>query len=388
MRQSDRSAGAVLLVSPWFRESVGGVAVVAERLLRLLTEAGIDTVIMVTDGTAASDHLERDPILPKIWYQEIPPFPFHSLRSIASALIRGSVVFWKIARTIKARQVQTILVLFPTECSWLFRILRFLKGTRLIVSCQGNDITKFHALPLHGRWAVRGVLKSADAIIVCADHLKEKVQKLVPAQRRPIVLIPNCIDVNYFTMPPLGFERLKSEQTIVHVSNFAPKKRTPDIIEAFAMADVPKNTRLVMVGAGHDLEVAMERAQSLRLGRRVEFVGTQRDVRPFLWQANLFVLASDDEGAPLVLLEAMACGLPWVSTAWGVAATLPNGECGLVVPPRSPGKLATAMAELINDPQRCKKMGLQARRRAETDFTVPIYLNAHLDLIQQMEYCN
>jgi len=388
MRPSDRSIGAVLLVSPWFRESVGGVAVIAERLLGLLTEAGVDTTIMVTDGTAASDDLECDSMFSNVWYQSIPPFSLHSLRSVASALIRGSMVFWKIARTIKARQVQTILLLFPTECSWLFRVLRFLRGTRLIVSCQGNDITKFNALPPNGRWAVRGVLKSADAIIVCADHLNEKVQKLVPAQRRPIVLIPNCVDVNYFTMPPPVFETLKSERTIVHVSNFAPKKRTPDIIEAFAIADVPEDTRLVMVGAGHDLEVARERARSLRLGRRVEFVGTQRDVRPFLWRADLFVLASDDEGAPLVLLEAMACGLPWVSTAWGVAATIPDGECGLVVPPRSPGKLATAMAELINDPQRCKKMGLQGRRRAETDFTARIYLNAHLDLIRQMEYCN
>jgi hypothetical protein len=46
-----------------------------------------------------------------------------------------------------------------------------------------------------------------------------------------------------------------------------------------------------------------------------------------------------------------------------------------------------AIAELINDPQRCEKMGLQGRRWVESDFAAPIYLNAHLDLIQQMEYC-
>ena len=125
------------------------------------------------------------------------------------------------------------------------------------------------------------------------------------------------------------------------------------------------------------------RAIELGLGQRVEFVGKQADVRPFLWQADLFILASEDEGAPLVLLEAMACGLPWVSTPWGVAATLPPGECGLVVPPRSPSVLAEAMAELVNDPKRCSEMGLRGRRRAETDFTVQRYLDAHLKLINQ-----
>jgi glycosyltransferase involved in cell wall biosynthesis len=138
-----------------------------------------------------------------------------------------------------------------------------------------------------------------------------------------------------------------------------------------------------MVGAGQDFKIAMERAQSFGLGSRVEFVGRQTDVRPFLWRANLFVLASDDEGAPLVLLEAMACGLPWVSTPWGVAATLPSGECGLVVPPRSPHELAAAMAELINDPGRCNEMGLQGRKRVESDFTLQKYLHEHLKLIRE-----
>lgn len=380
----DLTVGRVLLVSPWYRESLGGVAEVADRLLRLLTEVGVDSSLLVTHEVTVSDNIERDPKLPNVWYQQIPSYAFHSLRckAIVSTLIRGSVTFWKIARFVKARQIQTIVLIFPTDSSWLFRLLRFMLGTRLIVSCHGNDITKYHELSALGRWAVRGVLIAADAIVVCTDHLAKQVSSLLPPRRPPITVIPNCVDVNYFTLPPPAFESLKNQRTLIHVSNFASKKRTPDIVEAFARAHIPRDSRLIMVGAGQDFKIAMERAQSFGLGSRVEFVGRQTDVRPFLWRANLFVLASDDEGAPLVLLEAMACGLPWVSTPWGVAATLPSGECGLVVPPRSPHELAAAMAELINDPGRCNEMGLQGRKRVESDFTLQKYLHEHLKLIR------
>jgi len=369
-------------VSPWYKESLGGVAAVADRLLRLLTAVGVDSSLLVTHGVPESNELEYDA---NVWYRPIPSSAFHCIRfrSVASTLIRGSVIFWKIARFVKTRQVQTIVLIFPTVTSWLFRLLRLMPGTRLIVSCHGNDITKYHELSVLERRTVRGVLMAADAIVVCADHLAEKVKSLLPLQTAPITIISNCVDVNYFTLPPPVFERLKNQRTLIHVSNFAPKKRTADIIEAFARADLPKDTRLVMVGAGHELKVAMDRAQSLGLAHRVEFVGKQKDVRPFLWRANLFVLASDDEGAPLVLLEAMACGLPWVSTPWGVAATLPSGECGLVVPPASPPQLAAAMAELMNDPQRCNEMGLRGRKRVEADFTLDKYLHQHLKVIRE-----
>ena len=377
-----RDLGGVLLVSPWYKRSLGGVAAVADLLFGLLKNAGVPTFLVVTHET---NELTPDPENPNVWYIEIPAHAFSKMtcRSIVSTIIRGAVAFWKIGRFVKANHIRTVVVIYPLQSAWLFRLLRLAFGTRIIVSCHGNDIRKFRALSPSGQWVLREVLKAADSIIVCANHLATEVQDLIPSRKLAITLIPNCVDVNYFTLPPPGFHRCENLPTIVHVSNFARKKRTTDIIEAFARADLPPNTRLLMVGTGRGFESTIQRAIELGLGQRVEFVGKQADVRPFLWQADLFILASDDEGAPLVLLEAMACGLPWVSTPWGVAATLPQGECGLVVPPRSPSVLAEAMAELVNDPKRCSEMGLRGRRRAETDFTVQRYLDAHLKLINQ-----
>jgi len=380
-----RDLGRVLLVSPWYKQSLGGVAEVADLLLRLLTEVGVSTFLLVTHEDHVSRELTPDPEIPNVWYLDIPSHAFAKItcRTILSTLVRGAVAFWKIGRFVKATHIRTIVLIYPIETAWLFWLLRLILGTRIIVSCHGNDITTFHALSPFRQWVLRGVLKSADSIVVCANQLAIEVQNLIPSRKLPITVIPNCVDVNYFTLPPPRFNRCSKSRTIVHVSNFAPKKRTGDIIEAFALADLADDTELLMVGTGAEFEVTVQRAQQLGLGRKVEFVGRQTDVRPFLWRADLFVLASDDEGAPLVLLEAMACGVPWVSTPWGVAATLPSGECGLVVPPKSPQHLAVAMAELIKDPKRRREMGLRGRNRAETDFTLQKYLNAHLAIISQ-----
>jgi len=254
-----------------------------------------------------------------------------------------------------------------------------------MVSLHGNDVIKYGDYPRLLRWYLRHVLRGAEHIVVCADHLAQEVNKILPGEQLPIGLIPNCVNVDYFVMPPPGFRKAGSPRTLVHVSNFAPKKRTLDIIEAFANAAIPPDTRLIMVGDGPDLKATIEHARNLRVDDRVEFVGAQKDVRPYLWQADLFVLASDSEGDPLVLLEAMASGLPWVSTGWGAAASLPPGECGLVVPCRSPHELAAAIAKLIRDPERLRAMGQRGRYRAEVDFGEDKYLEKHLQLIRKIQ---
>jgi glycosyltransferase involved in cell wall biosynthesis len=378
--------GGILLVSPWYKQSVGGVAEVAELLLRLLNEVRISTSLLVTHERHGARDLTPDFQNPNVWYLEIPSYAFANLtcRTIASTLLGGIRAFRKIRQFVKSRNIRGIVLIYPIETAWLFWLLRLFSGARVILSCHGNDISKFHDLLPLRRWVLRGLLKSADAIIACADHLAIQIQQLIPSRKLPITVISNCVDVNYFSLPPPHFMRGTKSRTIVHISNFAPKKRTSDIIEAFALADVPKDTKLIMVGAGAEFETTVRKTQELGLTQRVEFVGRQTDVRPFLWRADLFVLASDDEGAPLVLLEAMACGIPWVSTPWGVAAALPNGECGLVVPPKQSHKLGVAMAELIHDPERCRLMGLRGRKKAETEYTLQQYRDAHLRLLADL----
>ena len=324
--------GPVLLVSPWYRPAVGGVAEVAERLQRTFARGGVETHLLVaTDGKGG---LRLDPAAPNLWRWRAASSVFDrlSLKNFLGTLARGPANCWRLNGFIRRHKIETIVLIYPIGYSWPFLLLRRVNKIRIIASLHGNDVTKFETYQAPLRWLIRQVLLSSDAIIACAKHLETKAQEICSESKLKIHLIPNCVDGAHFVPPPPNYIRSDLRPTFINVSNFSSKKRTIDIIEAFGDHRI-SGTRLIMVGDGVDRIAAMDRSTSLGISDRVQFVGMQKDIRPFLWEADAFVLASDDEGAPLVLLEAMACGLPWVSTAWGPAAMLPPGECGLVVPP-------------------------------------------------------
>jgi glycosyltransferase involved in cell wall biosynthesis len=377
--------GPVLLVSPWYRPAVGGVVEVAERLHRTFTQAGVETHLMIAHGGHGG--LQADSTVPKLWRWASASSAFDrlSLKSLLSTLGRGPLTYWRLSRFVRSRRIQTAVLIYPIGYAWPFLLLRRMTDVRIIASLHGNDVTKFDNYQALLQWLIRQVLQSSDSIIVCARHLVAKAQEICCDRMLSIHLIPNCVDSSYFVPPPPDYVRSDSRPTFVHVSNYAPKKRTVDIIEAFSDERIPTNARLIMVGDGPDRVAAADRAASLGISHHIEFVGMQKDIRPYLWEADAFVLASDDEGAPLALLEAMACGLPWVSTAWGAAAILPPGECGLVVPPRSPELLAAAMTELFKDPERRLAMGRRARYRAETDFQEGKYVERHLEVLRSLQ---
>ncbi len=379
--------GPVLLISPWYRPSVGGVVEVVDHQLRTLTEAGVETHLLVVCEQDSQWRINSDPTRSNLWSVRVPASAFYNLhlKSIAETLVRGPLTSWRLFRFVRRQRIRTIILHYPFAFAWPFLLLRYTMAVHLIASLHGTDVTKYADNSALSRWLIRRLLRASDAIIVIAPYLGEMAQGILHGKTPPIRMIPNCVDVNYFFPPPPSFNRLDTRPTLVHVSNFAPKKRTLDIVEAFAKVDVPAGIRLIMVGDGPDLEATKDRARSLGVAHRVEFVGAQKDVRPYLWQADLFVLASDEDGGPLALLEAMACGLPWVSTACGVSARLPLGECGVVVPSRSPDHLASAITKLSCDPQRRHAMGLRGRQRAQSDFGMKDYLDAHLKLIKEVE---
>ena len=378
----------VLIVTPWYKPAIGGVAEVADRLFRLLQISGVETHLWVCDGKPAGNMFSADAGNRNIRRVYIPTSFFYNMtpRSLASMIFHGPVVARQIMGFIHAQGIRTVLLLFPIDYVWPFLLARRLAEVKIIASYHGNDLTKYKRQPLFLRYLMRKTLRMADAVTVCANHLAAAAQQIAGAKALDIHLISNCVDCEEFFIPEQYRDgRAEGSVSLIHISNFNPKKRTKDIVQAFAMAQLPTETRLIMVGNGPDYAETRQLAESLGVADRVEFAGAQKDVRPFLWRADIFLLASDDEGAPLVLLEAMASGLAWISTPWGAAEMLPSGECGLVVPPGSPEKFAMAMEKLVGDPERRKSMGRRGRERAERDFHPRVYAEKHCQLIRMVQ---
>jgi glycosyltransferase involved in cell wall biosynthesis len=121
------------------------------------------------------------------------------------------------------------------------------------------------------------------------------------------------------------------------------------------------------------------------LAEDIRFLGNRRDVPALLAAADLFVLPSLWEGLPLVLLEAMAAGLPAVVTAvGGNPEVVENGVSGVLVPAGDEQALAAAMLSLLNNPLRRQQMGQAARERFDRYFSLRRFIEAHENLYEQM----
>jgi colanic acid/amylovoran biosynthesis glycosyltransferase len=140
-----------------------------------------------------------------------------------------------------------------------------------------------------------------------------------------------------------------------------------------------EHVKLELVGGGELREELEEQARRLGLDGRVEFLGgrPEEEVRRLLDEADLFVLPSvvasngNMEGLPVALMEALACGIPTVSTTTsGIPEIVRDGETGLLVPPGDPAALRAALARILADPAAARRRADAGRRLVEEEFDI------------------
>lgn len=172
---------------------------------------------------------------------------------------------------------------------------------------------------------------------------------------------------NGWTGTPRPRDRTPRPPTVVCVGNLRPEKDHVTLVRAFAdvRASVPSAV-LVLVGGG-PLRPDLERlVEAIGLTAAVRFVGAVPDVWPILASADVFALASKVEPLGIAVLEAMAAGLPTVTTdVGGLPEIVVDGQSGLLVAPGDVDALANALTRLLLADDRAASMGEAGRRRAE-----------------------
>jgi glycosyltransferase involved in cell wall biosynthesis len=137
------------------------------------------------------------------------------------------------------------------------------------------------------------------------------------------------------------------------------------LLDAFARVQTPE-ARLVLAGDGSERAKLAAQATRLGIAERVHFVGLRDDVDAFLDEVDVAAMSSDFEGTPLFGFECMAAGTPLVATAvGGLPDMLDHGQSALLVPPRDPAALASALDELLADRPRGAALAAAARERLE-----------------------
>jgi len=198
----------------------------------------------------------------------------------------------------------------------------------------------------------------ADVIVFQSQGVRDWFPPQVRARG---VVIPNPVPLPAPGAPEPS--RRDSALRIISLGRLADVKGFDVLVTAFAaIAGQVPDSRLDIYGEGPEREALESLIKALGMGGRITLRGITE--RPFeaLRGADLFVLPSHAEGFPNALVEAMACGLPVISTRFGGAATdiIRDGVDGLLVPPGNPAALGEALVRLLNDPAERARLGGEA----------------------------
>jgi glycosyltransferase involved in cell wall biosynthesis len=217
------------------------------------------------------------------------------------------------------------------------------------------------------RWLYRD---AARRVVTTGERLRLQVIEETGADPGHVISVPTGIDLERFRPGEAAAARaqlgLAPDGALVGiVATLRSWKGHRYLLEAFAgLAD--RGARLVVVGDGPQREALEALARELGIAGRVRFAGNQDDVAPWLRALDLFCLPSyANEGVPQALMQAMACGVPVISTPVGsIAEIVQDGETGRLVPPQDAAALRAAIESLLANPLLRRRLGARAREAA------------------------
>lgn len=295
---------------------------------------------------------------------------------------------WKLWRYLKDEGPFHLVHGHSSKGGGMARLLGYM-GVKVVYTPHAF-VTKSPTLSAMERWVYawveRALTHKTDVLIaVSQDEAKEAVRLGFHPER--IYLIPNSVHLGPAPGPMEKGEELRKKMGIPvgapvvgFVGRLAPQKNPLLLIKAFALVQKKyPDATLVVVGEGPLEGLLREEVKGLGLEGKVHWPGVM-DGRMAMRMFDLFALPSDYEGFPYVLLEAMAEGLPVVTTRVGGSEELiSDGKNGFIVPVRDPEALAEALSRLLSDENLRRQFGRKSLERVQA-FSVDKMVEATLEV--------
>ncbi|HUR10618.1 MAG TPA: N-acetyl-alpha-D-glucosaminyl L-malate synthase BshA [Flavitalea sp.] len=241
------------------------------------------------------------------------------------------------------------------------------KTIPVITTLHGTDITLVGKDKTFAP-VVAFSINQSDAITAVSHNLKEETFRTFHIEKE-IEVIHNFVDVTRFSKKPIdAFRRViapNGEKILMHASNFRKIKRVGDVIHIFAEVNKKVPSRLLFVGDGPERPAAEALGRELGLCDEMRFVGKQEQMEDILAIADLFLLTSEYESFGLVALEAMAAGVPVISTnAGGLPEINIDGKTGFLAKVGDIQTMSSQAIGLLTDNKRLKQFKEAATKQA------------------------
>ncbi len=257
-----------------------------------------------------------------------------------------------------------------------FRIVTTLHGTDVTIVGQDRPL-----YPIN-----RYGIEQSDCVSTVSQYQKQHTLEHFRISKE-IRVIYNFIDPEVFK-PDNAKHNVRAcladddEKIIMHISNFRKPKNPIGLVKTFALVVQQIKARLVLIGDGPDLLEIKHVCQDLGICEKVSFMGRMDNVENVIPAADCILNQSYREAFGMVLLEAMACGVPTVSSnVDGIPEVVVHGETGFMAGPDEHEALAEYLVKICRDEALAQRLGENGRRRAVSvfhkDLIVPQYLECY-----------
>lgn len=257
-----------------------------------------------------------------------------------------------------------------------------------ITTLHGTDITLVGKDPSFEP-VITFCLNSSNAVTAVSESLKDDTFRLFKTSR-PIHVIPNFIESDS-ELPIIDMEKRRhyandNELILCHISNFRPVKRVEDVVKIFDLVLKKHPAKLILCGDGPDRVLVERLAREKGICDKILFTGKVRETAPILRLADLFLLPSETESFGLAALEAMAVGVPVVSSnTGGIPEVNVQGETGFLSNVGNVEEMAENAIHILSDRVRLQEYRQNALNRAQ-EFSLarvlPIYEKLYEDILK------
>lgn len=271
-----------------------------------------------------------------------------------------------LAHQIRQQQIQHLHNHFPDSSGTVAMLAAELGGFSFSFTMHGPYIF-FEPL----RWRLDEKLKRALFVCCISYFCRSQGMIFAPTEQWNRMHIVHCgVDPTLFA--PVAHH--ETGKRLLYTGRLAAVKGLPILLESLTSIKITHpDVLLTVVGDGADRTQLEQRTTQLGLTQNVKFVGyqSQAKVREYMQETDVFVLPSFAEGVPVSLMEALAAGVPVVTTQIaGISELVENGVSGYLVPPGNADLLAERITELLANPQRRSEFGAAGRIKIAQEFDI------------------